>query len=205
MAWDRRWMAHKFERSRRRADPGRPRASPKGRNSWSAWLARTTAGATIVSWVLWPTSARKSPTQPSAISSVDTASRPRPLRVIRRHGRNLSNRTWTCTRRELVPARGADLARSDDGLRPVLHRIRQQPRIAGGITRHPESCCLQRVARNAALEDTDYRNGGRSLRHHRYRTFCRDFLEMPAAAGAKCADASEGKLNAPRRSAGCIP
>ena len=56
----------------------------------------------------------------------------------------------------------------------------------GGITRHPDSCWMEQVARNATMDDTGYLNGCRYLLHDRDKKFCREFRETLAAGGVKC-------------------
>ena len=56
----------------------------------------------------------------------------------------------------------------------------------GGITRHPDSCWMEQVARNATMQDTGYLNGCRYLLQDRDRKFCREFRETLAAGGVEC-------------------
>jgi putative transposase len=56
----------------------------------------------------------------------------------------------------------------------------------GGITRHPDSCWMEQVARNATMQDTGYLNGCRYLLHDRHTKFCREFRETLAARGVEC-------------------
>ena len=56
----------------------------------------------------------------------------------------------------------------------------------GGITRHPDSCWMEQVARNATMQDTGYLNGCRYLLHDRDQKFCHHFQETLAAGGVKC-------------------
>lgn len=56
----------------------------------------------------------------------------------------------------------------------------------GGITRHPDSCWMEQVARNATMEDTGYLSGCRYLLHGRDQKFCREFRETLAAGGVTC-------------------
>jgi len=56
----------------------------------------------------------------------------------------------------------------------------------GGITRHPDSCWMEQVARNATMQDTGYLNGCRYLLHDRDQKFCRKFRETLAAGGVQC-------------------
>jgi hypothetical protein len=55
----------------------------------------------------------------------------------------------------------------------------------GGITRHPDSCWMEQVARNATMEGTGYLNGCRYLLHDRGKKFCSEFRETLAAGGVK--------------------
>jgi putative transposase len=56
----------------------------------------------------------------------------------------------------------------------------------GGITRHPESCWMQQVARNATLEGEGYLKGCRYVLHDRDKKFWTDFCQTLAAGDVKC-------------------
>jgi len=56
----------------------------------------------------------------------------------------------------------------------------------GGITRHPDACFMEQVARNATMEGAGYLNGRRYLLHDRDQKFCHEFRETLAAGGVKC-------------------
>jgi len=56
----------------------------------------------------------------------------------------------------------------------------------GGITRHPDACWMEQVARNATMQDTGYLNGCRYLLHDRDQKFCREFRDTLAAGGVEC-------------------
>jgi putative transposase len=56
----------------------------------------------------------------------------------------------------------------------------------GGITRHPDACWMQQVARNATLEDTGDLKGCRYVLHDRDQKFCTEFRDTFAAGGVKC-------------------
>jgi hypothetical protein len=56
----------------------------------------------------------------------------------------------------------------------------------GGITRHPDSCWMEQVARNATMEDTGYLNDCRYLLHDRDKKFCSAFRETLGAGGVNC-------------------
>lgn len=65
----------------------------------------------------------------------------------------------------------------------------------GGITRHPDSCWMEQVARNATMEDTGYLNGCRYLLQDRDTKFCSAFRETLAAGGVKCTPISARSPN----------
>jgi hypothetical protein len=52
----------------------------------------------------------------------------------------------------------------------------------GGITRHPDSCWMEQVARNATMPDNGYLNGCRYLLHDRDKKFCPDSAASPSAS-----------------------
>ena len=56
----------------------------------------------------------------------------------------------------------------------------------GGITRHPDWCWKEQVARNATIQDTGYLNDCRYVLHDRDKRFCREVRETLAASGVKC-------------------
>jgi hypothetical protein len=56
----------------------------------------------------------------------------------------------------------------------------------GGITRHPDSSWMEQVARNATLDGTGYLNQCRYVLHDRDRKFCREFRDTLAAGGVSC-------------------
>src|SRR6266436_7175871 len=56
----------------------------------------------------------------------------------------------------------------------------------GGITRHPDACWMQQVARNATLEGTGYLKGCRYVLHDRDKTFCEEFRDTLAVGGVSC-------------------
>ncbi|PYT21313.1 MAG: hypothetical protein DMG58_32485 [Acidobacteria bacterium] len=56
----------------------------------------------------------------------------------------------------------------------------------GGITSHPDSGWMEQVSRNATMQDTGYLNGCRYLLHDRDKKFCREFRETLAAGGVEC-------------------
>src|SRR5262245_42205835 len=55
----------------------------------------------------------------------------------------------------------------------------------GGITRHPDSCWMEQVARNATMEGAGYLNGCRYLLHDRDKKFRPEFRETLVAGGVK--------------------
>jgi hypothetical protein len=65
LAWYRRLIARKFDGSKHRAHPGRPRIDPVIEARSSVWPSRTPAGDTIGSLVPWLISVTTSPGRPS--------------------------------------------------------------------------------------------------------------------------------------------
>ncbi|HEY6371917.1 MAG TPA: integrase core domain-containing protein, partial [Candidatus Sulfotelmatobacter sp.] len=56
----------------------------------------------------------------------------------------------------------------------------------GGITRHPDACWMQQVARNATMQETGYLKSCRYLLHDRDEKFCAEFRDTLAAGGVSC-------------------
>jgi hypothetical protein len=74
----------------------------------------------------------------------------------------------------------------------------------GGITRSPDSCWMEQVARNATMEGTGYLNRCRYLLHDRDTKFCREFRETPAVGGVKCLALPARSKKFEKRSAGYV-
>jgi hypothetical protein len=187
LAWYRRLVAHKFDGSRQRADPGRPQVCPKlealvirfARENRS-WGYDRIAGALA---------------NLGHRMSDQTVGN-----ILRRH--NIApapERSRTTTWREFIRSHTNVLAGADfftvetlswRGLVAyyVLFFIEIGTRRVslGGITGHPDSGWMEQVARNATMENTGYLNRCRYLLHDRDNKFCREFRETLAAGGVKC-------------------
>ena len=137
LGWYQRLIAHKFDGSRHRAYPGRPRVGPAvealvvrlARENRSWGYDRSMAHSPT-----WAISCR---TKPLAISCADATSSPQRPRVVGAPiGRSSSGRTWTCS-----PGAISSRRRCGSGLVTyVLFIIELESRRVwiGGITRHPE-------------------------------------------------------------------
>src|SRR5262245_3945968 len=187
LAWYRRLVALKFDGSRRRAYPGRPRISPEveelvvrfARENRSWGYDRIVGALANLG---------------HQVSDQTVGN------ILRRH--NIApapQRSRTTTWKEFIQSHVEVLAGADFFTVEVLtwrglvtyyvlffievgsRRVR-----LGGITRHPESTWMQQVARNATMEGTGYLNGCRYLLHDRDQKFCQEFRDTLATGGVKC-------------------
>jgi putative transposase len=187
LVWYRRLIAQKFDGSRRRAYPGRPRVSAEV-EALVVRFARENRGWGYDRIV-------------GALANLGHAISDRTVgNILRRH--NIApapERSRTTTWKEFIRLHMDVLAGADFFTVEVLtwrglvtyyvlffievgsRRVR-----LGGITRHPDSCWMEQVARNATMEGTGYLNGCRYLLHDRDKKFCREFRETLAAGGVKC-------------------
>ena len=186
LAWYRRLVAHRFDGFRHRAYPGRPRVSPEV-EALLVLFARENRGWGYDRIV-------------GALANLGHQMSGQTVgNILRRH--NLapaSERRRTTTWKEFIQSQvnvlaGADLFTVEvltwRGLVTcyVLFFIELTNRRVslGGITRHPDSCWMEQVARNAIMQDTGYLNGCRYLLHDRDKKFCREFRETLGAGGVK--------------------
>ena len=187
LAWYRRLIAHKFDGSRHRAYPGRPRVSPEleglvvrfARENRSWGYDRIVGALANLGY---------------RISDQTVGN------ILRRH--NIApapERSRTTTWREFIRSHMDVLAGTDFFTVEVLTwrglvtyyvlffiEVGTRRVSLGGITRHPDSCWMEQVARNATMESTGYLKGCRYLLHDRDKKFCREFRETLAAGGVKC-------------------
>jgi putative transposase len=187
LAWYRRLVAHKFDGSRRRAYPGRPRISADV-EALVIRLAQENRGWGYDRIV-------------GALANLGHEVSDRTVgNILRRH--NIApapERSRTTTWKEFIRSHMDVLAGADfftvevltwQGLVTyyVLFFIELSSRRVslGGITRHPDSCWMEQVARNATMQDTGYLNGCHYLLHDRDKKFGREFRETLAAGGVRC-------------------
>src|SRR5215510_13746725 len=187
LAWYRRLIAQKFDGSRHRAYPGRPRVSPEvealvvrfARENRSWGYDRIVGALANLGYQV----------------SDQTVGN-----ILRRH--NIApapERSRTTTWKEFIQSHMDVLAGADFFTVEVLTwrglvtyyvlffiEVTNRRVSLGGSTRHPDSCWMEQVARNASMQDTGYPNGGRYLRHDRDKKFCREFREALAASGVQC-------------------
>jgi len=187
LAWYRRLIARKFDGSRHRTYPGRPRTEAK-------------VEALVVRF------ARENPSWGydrivGALANLGHHLSDQTVgNSLRRHDiAPATNRSPTTTWREFI-RRHMDVLVGTDfftvevltwrGLVTyyVLFFIEVESRRVwiGGITQHPDACWMQQMARNATTEDSGYLKGRRYLLHDRDQKFCGEFRETLAAGGVKC-------------------
>jgi len=187
LGWYRQLVARKFDGSRQRGYPGRPRVSPEveelvvrfARENRSWGYDRIVGALANLG---------------HQVSDQTVGN------ILRRH--NIApapQRSRTTTWKEFIQSHVEVLAGADFFTVEVLtwrglvtyyvlffievgsRRVR-----LGGITRHPESTWMQQVARNATMEGTGYLNGCRYLLHDRDQKFCQEFRDTLATGGVKC-------------------
>ena len=187
LAWYRRLVAQKFDGSRHRAYPGRPRISPEV-EALVVRLARENRGWGYDRIV-------------GALANLGYQVSDQTVgNILRRH--NIApapERSRTTTWKEFIRSHMDVLAGADFFTVEVLTwrglvtyyvlffiEVGSRRVWLGGITRHPDSCWMEQVARNATMQDTGYLNGCRYLLHDRDQKFCREFRETLAAGGVEC-------------------
>jgi len=187
LAWYRQLVAHKFDGSHRRDYPGRPRISPEV-EALVLRLARENRSWGYDRIV-------------GALANLGHAISDRTVgNILRRH--NLPpapERSRTTTWKEFIRSHMDVLAGADFFTVEVLTwrglvtyyvlffiEVGSRRVWLGGITRHPGSCWMEQVARNATMEGTGYLNGCRYLLHDRDQKFCRKFQETLTAGGVEC-------------------
>jgi len=187
LAWYRRLVAQKFDGSRQRAYPGRPRVFPE-LEALVIRLARQNRswGYDRIAGALANLGHR--------ISDQTVGN------ILRRHHiAPAPERSRTTTWKEFIRSHMDVLAGADFFSVEVLTwrglityyilffmEIGTRRVWLGGITRHPDSVWMEQVARNATMEHTGYLHGCRYLLHDRDQKFCREFGETLAVGGVKC-------------------
>jgi putative transposase len=187
LGWYRRLVALKFDGSRHRAYPGRPRVPPEV-EALVVRFARENRGWGYDRIV----GALANLGHPVADRTVGN--------ILRRHNiPPAPERSRTTTWKEFIRSHMDVLAGADFFTVEVLTwrglvtyyilffiEVGSRRVWVGGITRHPHSAWMEQVARNATMEDTGYLSGCRYLLHDRDKKFCREFRETLAAGGVKC-------------------
>jgi putative transposase len=187
LAWYRRLVAQKFDGSRHRAYPGRPRVSPEV-EALVVRFARENRGWGYDRIV-------------GALANLGHPVSDRTIgNILRRH--NIApapERSRTTTWKEFIRSHTNVLAGADFFTVEVLTwrglvtyyvlffiEVGSRRVSLGGITRHPDSSWMAQVARNATMQDTGYLNSCRYLVHDRDQKFCHEFRETLAASGVEC-------------------
>jgi hypothetical protein len=187
LAWYRRLIARKFDGSRYRAAPGRPRVEPEV-EALVVRLARENSGWGYDRIV-------------GALSNLGHRLSDQTVgNILRRYGiapapKRSQTTTWKdFIRRHMDVLAGTDFFTVEvltwRGLITyyVLFFIELESRRVwiGGITRHPDACWMQQVARNATMENTGYLKSCRYVLHDRDEKFCAEFRDTLAAGGVSC-------------------
>jgi putative transposase len=187
LGWYQRLIARKFDGSRYRAYPGRPRVEPA-------------VEALVVRFARENTSWGYDRIVGALANLGHHLSDQTVGNILRRHDITPApTRSRSTSWKEFIRSHMDVLAGSDfftaevltwSGLVTyyVLFFIELESRRVwiGGITRHPESFWMQQVARNATLEEEGYLKGRRYVLHDRDKKFCTDFCQTLAAGGVKC-------------------
>src|SRR5215469_1318770 len=187
LGWYRRLTAQKFDGSRHRAYPGRPRV-PTELEALVVRLARENR-----SWG-YDRIAGALANLGHQISDQTVGN------ILRRHKiAPAPERTRTTTWKEFIRSHMDVLAGTDFFTVEVLTfrglvtyyvlffmEIGSRRVTLGGITRHPDASWMVQVARNATMQDTGYLNGCRYLLHDRDKKFCHEFRETLAVSGVEC-------------------
>jgi putative transposase len=184
--WYRRLVAQKFDGSRRRVYPGRPRVSSE-------------IEALVVRFARENRSWGYDRIVGALANLGHQVSDQTVGNILRRH--NLApapERSRTTTWKEFIQSHVDVLAGADFFTVEVLTwrglvtyyvlffiEVGSRRVSLGGITRHPDSCWMEQIARNATMQDTGYLNGCRYLLHDRDKKFCREFRETLAAGSVK--------------------
>src|SRR6516164_2739487 len=187
LAWYRRLIARKFDGSKNRASAGRPRVEPEV-EALVVRLARENSGwgyDRIVGALANLGQHLSDQTVGNILRRQDIAPAPKRGQTttwkdfIRRHMDVLAGTDFFTV--ELLTWRGLVTYY-------ILFFIELESRRVsmGGITRHPDACWMQQVARNATLEDMGYLKGCRYVLHDRDEEFCAEFRDTLAAGGVTC-------------------
>jgi Homeodomain-like domain len=187
LGWYRRLVAQKFDGSRYRAYPGRPRIAAEI-EALVVRFARENRGWGYDRIV-------------GALANLGHSVSDRTVgNILRRHDlepapQRSRGTTWhEFIRRHMDVLAGMDFftveVLSWRGLATyyVLFFIELESRRVwlGCITQHPDAGWMQQVARNATMEESGYLNGRRYLLHDRDQKFCVEFRETLAQGGVKC-------------------
>src|SRR5215471_14879326 len=187
LAWYRQLIAAKFDGSKRRRSPGRPRTSPEIENL-VVRFARENSGWGHDRIV-------------GALANLGLQVSDQTVgNILRRHGiepapRRSKSTTWKeFLRRHIDVLAGTDFFTVEvltwRGLVTYyvlffIHLDSRRVSIAG-ITDHPDACWMRQAACNATFEETGHLNGRRYWLHDRDAKFCAEFRETLAAGGVKC-------------------
>jgi len=187
LAWYRQLIAQKFDGSKQRSYPGRPRLSSE-MEALIVRMARENSG-----WGYDRIAGARS--NLGHIISAQTVGN-----VLKRHGiAPAPQRSQTTTWKEFIAAHMAVLTGADfftvevltwRGLATyyVLFFLHLESRrvTVGGITRHPIEAWITQIARNAVAETSSCLRACRYLLHDRDSKFCASFQDVLRSEGLNC-------------------
>ena len=187
LAWYRKLVAEKFDGSKQRRSPGRPRTSPEIEDL-VVRLARENSGWGYDRIV-------------GALANLGHQVSDQTVgNILRRHGIGpVRQRSKTTTWKDFIRRHMDVLAGTDFFTVEVLtwrglvtyyvlffiHLESRRVSIAG-ITDHPDAGWMRQVACNATFEGMGHLNGCRYVLHDRDAKFCAEFRESLAAGNVKC-------------------
>ena len=187
LAWYRQLVAEKFDGSKQRRPPSRPRTRSEVEDLVVRWTGENSG------WVYdRMVGALANLGYPVSDQTVGN--------ILRRHGIGpVPERSKTTTWRDFIRRHMDVLAGTDFFTVEVLtwrglvtyyvlffiHLESRRVSLAG-ITDHPEACWMRQMACNATLEGMGDLNGCRYVLHDRDAKFCAEFRETLAVAGVKC-------------------
>ncbi len=187
LGWYRKLVAEKFDGSKQRRSPGRPRTSSEIKDL-VVRFARENSGWGYDRIV-------------GALANLGHQVSDQTVgNVLRRHGiEPVPERSKTTTWKEFIRRHRDVLAGTDFFTVEVLtwrglvtyyvlffiHLDSRRVSIAG-ITEHPDACWMRQIGRNATFEQLGYLNNCRYVLHDRDAKFCAEFRDTLAAGDVKC-------------------
>jgi putative transposase len=187
LRWFQQLVAKKFDGSRRRRYPGRPRVAPEievlvvrlARENRSWGYDRIVGALTELGYSVADQTVGNILRRHSLAPAPERSRTTNWKEFIRTHWEVLAGVDFFSV--ELLTWRGL-------AAYYVLFFIHLSSRRVslGGFTRHPDSDWMRQVARNATLEGLGYLNGCLYLLHDRDAKFCREFRDTLAGGGVEC-------------------
>src|SRR4051812_29916512 len=172
LAWYRRLIARKFDGSKFRTSPGRPRIAPE-LEALIVRLARENSGWGYDRIV-------------GALANLGHAVSDQTLgNILRRYGiQPAPKRSQHTTWKDFIASHMAVLAGTDYYVLFFIHLESRRVSLAG-LTKHPTAEWVLQMARNATDESSGFLRGQRYLLHDRDTKFCAAFLDVLRSSGIR--------------------